>query len=277
MAFLNAIDIHVAFGGVRAVDGVDLSLEEGEVVGIIGPNGAGKTTLFNVLSGLVFADRGTVFFKGLDITRFPPERRAELGLIRTFQHGRVCGNLSVLENALLGSDLHSAYPATPLGVARELFDAIVQGDRVRERERAAREAIDRILSSFGERLLPRKDQAAYGLSYANRRRTELARALAARPDILLLDEPTAGMNQSETREMTELLSKLKAGGQTMIVIEHKMQLINAISDRLVVMDDGAKIAEGDPETVRADSRVVEAYLGTAAASLPSRSMEAVNI
>ncbi len=277
MAFLEAIDIHIAFGGVRALNGVSVSLEKGEALGIIGPNGAGKTTLFNILSGLLFPDRGTVLFKGVDITRHPAENRAELGLIRTFQHGRVCGNLSVVENALIGADLRAAYPATLSGALREFADALIQGRRVRERERGEREKIEGILASFGERLLPRKDEAAFSLSYANRRRTELARALAAEPDLLLLDEPTAGMNQSETREMTELLVRLKAEGRTMIIIEHKMQLIDAVSDRLVVMDDGAKIAEGSSETVRRDARVVEAYLGTAASAFPSGNLEAVNI
>lgn len=277
MAFLNAINIRKSFGGVTAVDRIDLSIDKGEVVGIIGPNGAGKTTLFNILSGLLRADSGEVVFKGVNITRFSPEARAELGLIRTFQHGRVCGNLSVAENVLVGSGLRSVYAQTPLGVLREVTDALAQGKKVREREAAARAEIDRILEQFGERLLPRKAEAAYGLSYANRRRTEIARALAARPDILLLDEPTAGMNQSETREMTELLKNLKRRGLTMIVIEHKMPLINDISDQLVVMDDGAKIAEGDPQTVQNDARVIEAYLGTAAEAIPVRSLEAVNL
>ena len=277
MAFLEAIDIHIAFGGVRAVGGVGLSLEKGEVMGIIGPNGAGKTTLFNILSGLLFPDRGRVLFKGIDITRFSAEERAELGLIRTFQHGRVCGNLSVVENVLIGADLRSPYRPTIFGTLRETADALLQGRRVKERERLEREKIDGILAIFGDRLLPRKDQAAYGLSYANRRRTELARALAAEPELLLLDEPTAGMNQSETREMTELLVRLKEEGRTMIIIEHKMQLIDAVSDRLLVMDDGVKIAEGEPATVRNDAAVVEAYLGTTAASLPQQNLDAVNI
>lgn len=226
------------------MDSLDLTIREGEVLGLIGPNGAGKTTLFNLLAGTLAPDRGMVVYGGHDITRWPDWKRARAGLVRTFQHGRNFANLSVTENLLVGTH--------PRRTFRDLFD-----DRPEFRDEVAA-----LLAPFGDRLLPRADQPAYLFSYANRRRLELARALAARPRILLLDEPTAGMNPVETLEILEFLKTLKARGQTMIVIEHKLPLILPLADRVLVLDHGAKLAEGAPLDIPRDPRVIAAYLGT---------------
>lgn len=232
------------FGGVTAVDSLDLTIREGEVLGLIGPNGAGKTTLFNLLSGSLAPDRGQVLYGGHDITRWPDWKRARAGLVRTFQHGRTFANLSVTDNLLVGTH--------PRRTWRDLF-----------RDRPGfREEVAALLAPFGDRLAPRADQPAYLFSYANRRRLELARALAARPRILLLDEPTAGMNPVETLEILDFLKVLKAKGQTMIVIEHKLPLILPLADRVMVLDHGAKLAEGAPLDIPRDPRVIAAYLGT---------------
>src|SRR5207248_69374 len=216
------------FGGVTAVDRLLLGVAEGELVSVIGPNGAGKTTMFNLVTGLDKPDAGTVTFAGRDITGLPAEQLASLGFARTFQHGRVFGNLSVLDNVLVGAHtrLNAVRPAWPvIGPVAELILALVRPRAVEQEEGALRAAAMETLALFGERLRPRAADPAFSLSYANRRRLEIARALALRPRLLLLDEPTAGMNPTETAEMLELIRDLKTRRLTILLIEHKLSLV----------------------------------------------------
>ena len=265
------------FGGVAAVRLLDLAVDDGEFVSLIGPNGAGKTTTFNVVSGLDRPDAGEILFAGEPIQRLPPERIAALGVARTFQHGRVFANLSVEDNVLLGAHtrLRVVKPSIPLvGPLAELALALIRPARVKREAAALKDEAREILGLFGDRLTPRLDHPAYSLSYANRRRLEIARALALRPRLLLLDEPTAGMNPTETEEMQALIAALKARGMTILLIEHKLDLVMHLSDRVCVLDDGAKIAEGTPNVVRNDPAVIEAYLGHSGIGR-ARSAEAV--
>jgi branched-chain amino acid transport system ATP-binding protein len=275
-ALLEIAGLHKRFGGVAAVDGVDLAVERGEIVSVIGPNGAGKTTLFHLMTGLIAPDRGEVRLGGRPIAGLAPDRIAELGVARTYQNIRVFPNLTVRENVLLGAHrrlararglgrLSLAARRRPLvevaGLLLETALALARPRAVRDEEARLDREIDALLAIFGDRLLPRKEQYAHSLSYANRRRTEIVRALAAQPTLLLLDEPTAGMNPSETAELTDQIRRIRERGITIMLIEHKLPLVMSLSDRVVVMDHGKKIADAAPALVANDPAVIEAYLG----------------
>ena len=252
MALLEARGLTKRFGGLTAVAAVDLTVEAGEIVSVIGPNGAGKTTLFELVSGNLRPDAGSVRFRGVDLVGQPPHAIARLGLVRTFQASRVFANLTVVENVLVGAHTRIRYG---------LLGALLRPPAVVRAEADARAAALAALELFGSRLVPRADDFVITLSFANRRRTEIARALAAAPALLLLDEPAAGMNPSEKREIAGHIRDIRARGHTVLLIEHHMQTVMDISDRVVVLDHGEKIAEGPPAAIREDARVVEAYLG----------------
>jgi branched-chain amino acid transport system ATP-binding protein len=245
------------FGGLLCIDELDLHVDEGEIVSVIGPNGAGKTTLFNLVTGVYRPDEGDIRFAGETIVGLEPHQITARGIARTFQTLRLFLNLTVKENVMA-----AAWSHTRAGILRSILRT--PGMRLEERE-IEQLAEDR-LSFFGQRLMGyRWDQPAYSLSYANRRRLEIARATATKPRLLLLDEPAAGMNPVETHEITELIARLRTeAGYTILVIEHDMHVVEGISDRVVALDHGVKISEGTFEHVATDPRVVEAYLGTSA-------------
>jgi branched-chain amino acid transport system ATP-binding protein len=251
--------VSLSFGGLRVVDGLDIRVDEGEIVSVIGPNGAGKTTLFNLITGIYRPDEGDITLDGRSIVGLQPHQITARGISRTFQTLRLFLNMSVKENVMA-----AAYCHTTAGV----FRSMVRTPGMRREEREIEELARERLSFFGERLMGyRWDQPAYSLSYANRRRLEIARATATKPRMLLLDEPAAGMNPKETHEITELIEKLRTdGGYTILVIEHDMHVVEGISDRVIALDHGIKIAEGSFETVATNKKVVEAYLGLQTAS-----------
>jgi branched-chain amino acid transport system permease protein len=255
LPLLDISGLSVRFGGLVALNAVALSVAEHQIVAIIGPNGSGKSTLFNAVTGLVPAG-GTIGFKGMEIGRLPPHRVLERGIARTFQNLRLFPNLTVVENVMIG--MHARLGTGALGALLRLAPA-------RREEAAARERALDILALFGNRLLPRADHPASSLSYANRRRAEIARALASQPQLLLLDEPTAGMNPAETLELAQQIKSLNRRGLTILMIEHKLDVVVELADRVVVLDHGEKIAEGDPDAVRHNDAVIRAYLGRGAA------------
>jgi ABC-type branched-subunit amino acid transport system ATPase component len=247
--------VSMSFGGLASVSKLDLHVDEGEIVSVIGPNGAGKTTLFNLVTGVYEPTEGDIRFAGESITGLEPHKITRKGIARTFQTLRLFLNMSVRENVMA-----AAYGHTRAGAVR----AMLRTPGQRREEREIRALAEERLAFFGERLMGyRWDQPAYSLSYANRRRLEIARATATNPRLLLLDEPAAGMNPRETAEITELIAQLRTeGGYTILVIEHDMHVVEGISDRVFALDHGLKIAEGTFGEVATDPRVVEAYLGT---------------
>ena len=246
--------LSLSFGGLRALSELDLRVGDREVVSVIGPNGAGKTTVFNVITGVYEPSSGDVRFGGESIAGKPPHVIARLGIARTFQTLRLFQNMSVIENVMA---------ATYGGTKAMPWESILRLPRARREEREVRALAEEVLSFFGQRLAGyRWDQPAYSLSYANRRRLEIARALASRPRLLLLDEPAAGMNPAETHEVTELIGRLRdERGVAILVIEHDMHVVSGCSDRVVALDHGVRIAEGGFDQVASHPAVVEAYMG----------------
>ncbi|MEZ0234231.1 MAG: ABC transporter ATP-binding protein [Actinomycetota bacterium] len=242
------------FGGLSALNDLSFEVAEGEIVSIIGPNGAGKSTVFNVITGLYPPDEGDVRLRGISVVGLAPNRLTRAGIARTFQNVHLFPNMTVLENAMVGQHCRSK-----AGV----FGSIFRPPSVRREETAIRARARESLEFFGSRLAGyRQDQPAFVLSYANRRRLEMARALATDPAIMLLDEPTAGMNPRETLELRDHIVRMRDElGLTVLVIEHDMRVVKGVSDRVIACDYGRKIAEGTYEEVANDEHVVEAYLG----------------
>lgn len=250
--------VSMSFGGLKAVDKLSFAVGESEIVSVIGPNGSGKTTTFNLISGLYEPDSGDILLKGESVAGLRPDLVHDKGISRTFQSLRLFTNMSVLENVLVG--MHSITSAGPIA-------SMLRLPSVRREEKAMYDKAQEILGMFPGRFSgPRQHQPAYSLSYANRRRLEIARALASDPALLLLDEPVAGMNPAESHEVMEQIKMLRDKGYTILMIEHDMHVVEGVSDRVIAMDHGVMIAEGTYDEVANDPQVVEAYLGKRAAN-----------
>ena len=246
--------VTLSFGGLTVVSELDLHVNEGEIVSVIGPNGAGKTTLFNLITGIYRPEDGDIALDGRSIVGLEPHEITQRGVARTFQTLRLFLNTTVKENVMAAAYGHTH---------ARIWQSLLRTPAARREEREIHRLAEEKLSFFGQRLVGyRWNQPAYSLSYANRRRLEIAWATATNPRILLLDEPAAGMNPAETHELTELIGKLRSeGGYTILVIEHDMHVVEGISDRVAALDHGVKIAEGSFDAVATNEKVVEAYLG----------------
>lgn len=250
MYILDVRDLTRHFGGLRAIEDVSFKVKEGSIISIIGPNGAGKTTLFNCLTGLVRPTKGTVYLGDRDITSLGPHEIVKQGIARTFQNIRLFKDMTVLENVMVGGHLR---------IKTGLIHAIIRNKDFIEKERDAKEKAMEYLGLVG--LEESAHMPAKSLSYGDQKRLEIARALATEPVLLLLDEPTAGMNPFETSEIMALIKRLQSLGKTIIIIEHDMKVVMGISEMIVVLDHGVKIAEGSPDEIKNDPLVIEAYLG----------------
>jgi branched-chain amino acid transport system ATP-binding protein len=249
-AILEVDNVTMKFGGVTALDAVDFDIKEGEILGLIGPNGAGKTTCFNVMTGVYQPTSGVVRFRGAPLGRRKRFEITKLGIARTFQNIRLFGNMTALENVLVGADTHHR-----TGVLNALFRTPLH----RRTERAGEDLAYELLEFVG--VGGRADELAENLSYGDQRRLEIARAMATKPKLLCLDEPAAGFNPAEKQRLMDLIRKVRDQGYTVLLIEHDMRLVMGVTDRIVVLEFGRKIAEGSPAEIRDNPAVIAAYLG----------------